>query len=227
MNFIIPRNNETEFLIYLWKIIDMPIISKTDLLYKISFELFLDSPENAKQFIVKSIQNKNLSMDKNNNLYLSQNLEKKLENWQKERKNMILNNLQSTQQKTKVIEKFDKNSESDFNNLLKAFLDKGTINRAVTVSDSSITIKSFDFNKGFIKADVIGSKKDSYNIEINITSKELIHNCHDFQERQAPNNKFCKHLAKLFIVLKEKNEVSALKFLKEIAKNINEWKFLS
>jgi len=38
MNFAIPRNNNSETLLYIWKIIDLPSISQKDLLYKISFE---------------------------------------------------------------------------------------------------------------------------------------------------------------------------------------------
>jgi len=46
MNFAIPRKSETDFLLYIWKIIDLPMISKNDLIYEISFKLFFDSPEN-------------------------------------------------------------------------------------------------------------------------------------------------------------------------------------
>jgi len=41
--------------LYIWKIIELPYVSLIDLIYKISFELFLFSPEEAKKFIDKAI----------------------------------------------------------------------------------------------------------------------------------------------------------------------------
>ena len=108
---------------------------------------------------------------------------------------------------------------------MKAFLDKGTINKTVSISDEDFAITEFSFEKGIIKTEVTGSKKEPYLIEINTKNQKLIHNCHDFETRRLENKKFCKHLAKLFLLLKEKDEESATNFLSEIAENINKWEF--
>jgi len=76
-------------------------------------------------------------------------------------------------------------NDSNYNTLLKAFLDKGTINRAAILSDENFNIKEFDYNNGIITVEVVGIKESSYNIEINTKNKTLVHNCHDFQERRA------------------------------------------
>ena len=91
MNLAIPRKNETDFLIYIWKIIDLPKISRNDLLYIISFKLFLDPPDRAKIFINQSVKDKLLFKDDKGNLSLSQSLKKKLDIWQSKRKTAILN----------------------------------------------------------------------------------------------------------------------------------------
>lgn len=225
MNFEIPRNNASELLLYIMKIIDLPYTTINDLLYQISFELFILPPDKAVEFIKITIKNGLLKEDANQNVLLSQNLKNKLKSWQLKRKKTILNKLNSRINKSSTtnIDKYEK--DTNYNTLLKAFLDKGTINRAATISEAAFNITEFDSNKGIIKANVYGKKEDSYNIQINTKKRTLSHNCDDFEIRRAENKKFCKHLAKLFLILKEKNEESATKFLKEIAKNINEWKF--
>ncbi|MFX1393766.1 MAG: hypothetical protein ACFFAH_09340 [Promethearchaeota archaeon] len=227
MNFPIPRKKDSELLLFIWKIIDLPNISMNDLLYKISFELFLLSPEEALQFIHNSIKSKFLIKDDNDYLKLSLNLDKELKNWHTQRKNVILRKINSSRKISSLKNDLKLERGSDFSTLLKAFLDKNTINRAATVSNDTFKINSLDFDKGFIKAEVVGSKKESYLIEIDTKSKILIHNCHDFETRRAENKRFCKHLVKLFILLKEKNEKSTVAFLNKIAENINDWEFSS
>jgi hypothetical protein len=227
MNFAIPRNNPAEMILYIWKIIDLPTITEDDLLFTISFDLFLLSPQKAKELIHSSIENNFLEKHDKDILSLSRNLKKNLENWQLERKEAILTKIIQSKKKDKALNNFQKDKVSIFNTLLKAFLDRGTINRTLSISEEDFNIIEFDFERGFIKADVSGSKKESYRIEININNRELIHNCHDFQTKRAENKKFCKHLAKLFLLLKEKKEESAVGFLREIAEHINNWKFLS
>ncbi len=227
MNFAIPRKNPPEFVLYIWKIIDLPIIPLNDLIYAISFELFLLSPQKAKEFIQNAIENELLEIDEYDNLSLSQNLNEKLQNWQTKRKETILSKLDTAQKRARAVNNFETDRSSNFNVLLKAFLDKGTINRTVTISEEDFHITEFDFEKGSIKAKVAGSKMEQYIIKINIKNEKLIHNCHDFQTRRSENKKFCKHIAKLFLLLKEKDEESAINFLNEIAENINNWEFTS
>ncbi len=227
MNFAIPRKNDSEMVLYIWKIIELPSISLRDLLYELSFELSLFSPNGASQFIQKVVDNNFLIEAPNNMVKLSPNLEQKLKNWHIKRKAQILKKIESFKKETQEIDNFDKNNVNKFNTLLKAFLDKGTINRAVTVSDSAFNIIKFDPKSKIIKAEVKGSSDAPYHIEISINDKFIKHNCHDFQTNRAKNKKFCKHLAKLFLLLKKKNEKSASFFLERITSEINNWDFLS
>ena len=224
MNFSTPRKNTEELILFIWKIIDLPNISINELLYKISFELFLQSPEEALEFIQRSIKINLLKKDENDYLKLSQNLDKKFKNWQLERKNIISSKINSSRKINSLI---DAEKGSDFTTLIKAFLDKNTINRAANVSDDAFKINALDFNKGLIKAEVVGSKKEYYLIEIDTRNKILYHNCNDFETRRAENKKFCKHLAKLFLLLKEKNERNTVVFLNKIVEDINDWEFSS
>jgi len=212
--------------LYIWKIIELPYISLNDLIYKISFELFLFSPEEAKEFIDKAVHKGYLIVGTDNKLNLSDALALELNSWHKDRRVEILENINKSTNIAHLTDNFKKNDSNKFNILLKAFLDKGTINRAVLVSDSAITINTFDPHGKIVKAEVKGSQKIPYTIEISTNEKVLKHDCHDFQTKRAPNKKFCKHLAKLFLVLKEKDEKGATLFLENITKDINKWDFV-
>jgi len=212
--------------LYIWKIIELPFISTSDLVYKISFELFLFSPKDAKEFIKKAIHNGFLIADDNNNLSLSDDLAIKLQNWHKKRRVEISKKVSKTKSISQYTDKLKKNDSNKFNILLKAFLDAGTINRAVLVSDSAITFSAIEPQNKIIKAEVQGSRKIPYIIEISPIEKVLKHDCHDFETKRAQNKKFCKHLAKLFLLLKEKDEKGATMLLENITKDINKWEFV-
>ena len=219
MNFAIPRNNNSEMLLYIWKIIDLPAISQKDMLYKISFEFFLFSPNEAIKFIDYCVQNKLLDKDNNQSLKLSRTLNQHFKNWQKKRKNAVLQKIAPLKSDIE-----NKNS-SNFIVLINAFTDKGTLNRSVSVSDTAFELLECDIAKGILKSRVKGSKEESYIIEINTNSKILRHNCLDFEQKRANNKKFCKHIAKLFLLLKNKNENIAEFFLSNLAENIDNWDF--
>ncbi|MFW9820332.1 MAG: hypothetical protein ACFFE5_12045 [Candidatus Thorarchaeota archaeon] len=224
MNFAIPRSNTSEMLLYIWKIIDLPYVLYNDLLFRISFDLYLYTPEEAKTFINKCIKDKFLIKDDKHNLKLSDNLNKQLLDWQKKREVVVLKKIMSANKVEQLKNDISKKS-TNFSVLLNAFVDKATLNRSVSVSDTAFEILKFDHAKGIIKAKVKGSKEEPYIIEIDTNAKRLHHNCHDFESRRVDTKKFCKHITKLFLLLKERNEKDAEFFLNNIAENIEIWDF--
>ena len=224
MNFAIPRNNTSEMLIYIWKILDLPSILYNDLLFRISFDLFLESPEKAKDFINRCIKEKFLIKDDNNNLKLSESLNTQLLDWQKKREIMVLKKIKAANKIEHLKNDISKKT-TNFSVLINAFVDKGTLNRSVSVSDTAFEILKFDPSLGIIEAKVKGTKEESYIIKIDINNKILRHTCHDFESRRADMKKFCKHITKLFLLLKERNEKHAEFFLNKIAENIEMWDF--
>ena len=225
MNFAIPRQDNTELSIYLWKIIDLPYIHLDDLLYKISYEIFLFPPERATRFIENLVKENMLTKDDNGMIRLSTTLNKRLLLWQADRKNKVLGKIKSVNKRKLLTTKIENDEKSSFSLILKSFSDKNTLNRAVNISDKDFDVQELDKKKGMIKSSVAGSKENSYYIEIDLKEKLLKHNCHDFETRRSKNKQFCKHLVRLFLLLKEKNEQTAEFFLKELAKNVEEWEF--
>jgi hypothetical protein len=224
MNFTIPRKNNSEMLLYIWKVIDIPLILYEDLFYKISFEFFLFPPEEAKIFINHCIDNKILVKIDNKYLKLANELNEQMINWQKKRRIEIVEKIKVAG-KIKQLETNISKKSSKFSVLIGAFVDKGTLNRSVSVSDEAFELLEYDQTNGIIKSKVAGTKQESYILEINVNNKILRHNCHDFESRRAGNKKFCKHIAKLFLLLKEKNDKSAEYFLNELAEDIDNWDF--
>ena len=227
MNFAIPRGNTAEMVLHIWKILELPDIHQDDLLHKISFELSFFSPKDAKEFINGAVHKGYLIQESNERIKLSESLDIELNKWHEMRKIHITkkkNNFNNLNEFTDESKNSEKNT---FKILLKALLDKGTINRAVAESDSAYEFKLIDSGQKIIKAEVKGSQKIPYKININISEKIIEHNCHDFQTKRAVNKKFCKHLAKLFLLLKIKNNDLASYFLEIITKDIDNWKFLA
>jgi hypothetical protein len=227
MRFNIPRNNLDEMVIYIWKIVDLPYILYDDLLFNVIFEYFIFTPDEASLFIEDVLKKKLLIQETNSLLRLSDDLNQIFLKWQKERRFEIKKNLTNYRKRNKTVRRVENNNESKFNVLLKKVIDSAALNRAVTVSDNAVEIQKINKKEGFLEAKIKGSKEESYFVIINIKEKTLLHNCHDFETRRAKTKKFCKHLIKLFLTLKKKNEEIALYFLENIIKQINNWEFSS
>jgi hypothetical protein len=227
MNFAIPRKNDSELLLYIWKIIDLPFISQNDLIYRISFDLFIFSPNEAKKFINNCIEKKILRKTDNMHLELSTELYQEFNNWQKKRKNEILKNFKTKKTIDQLKKEITKKDSNNFGVLLNAFADKGTLNRSVSVSDAAFELFEYNQAKGIVKAKVKGSIEEFYEIDIDTNERILRHNCFDFMERRVESKQFCKHITKLFLLLKDRNEKIAEFFLNELAKNIDNWDFTS
>ena len=227
MDLAIPRESNTEFLLYLWKIIDLPDITRNNLLYKISYDLAVIPPDKANIFI-KDCLNKNLlTIDNDEKIRLSTPLNEKLEAWQKERKKQILKKKNTVKKTAQIINIFEKAETTSFSIILKSFVETGTINRAANIASTAFNIKELDITNGIMKSTVSGSKEEPYYIEIDINKKLLKHNCHDFETRRSKNKHFCKHLVRFLLLLKEKNEDFVEYLLKDLAENIDKWEFSS
>jgi hypothetical protein len=227
MNFAINRSNKSEMLLYFWKIIDLPSISPNDLIFRISYELFLLPPEEAVVFIEFCLENKLLIKDENGNLNLSPTLSRNFLDWQKNRKITVSRNLETANRDALL--KIDSKTDNGtiFSVLLHQFANKDTVGR--TASIAATDFKQIELNKelGLLQSYVKGSEKEPYKIEIDIGKKLIRHNCHDFETRRSKNKKFCKHIVKFIMLLREDEKEFTENFLKNLANDIQDWEFIS
>ncbi|MBN1215114.1 MAG: DUF2240 family protein [Candidatus Lokiarchaeota archaeon] len=227
IEFKIPKEDPKKFILYLWKIIDLEKISQDNLIFYISYRLFLLSPDKVNKFIKKSIENNLIEITDDKKISLNPKLREDFDIWQKKREDHIKKKEKDNNLRIDILEDLENKKKNNFNTLLKAFSDKGTINRAVSISTDTIKLSLFDQEKKSIRVTFIGREKESYFIEIDQNKKIIRHNCHDYNERRAKNKKFCKHLARLFLILKEQNQNFTEQLLGDIADTINNWEFLS
>ena len=224
MDLKIPRKNLSEMVLYVWKIVGLPSVSQEDLIYMLSFNLFLYDISAAKEFISLAIEKGLFLKTSQNDISLSDNLKAKLQEWQIGRKVEIRERLKAIQI-VKRIEQTSKEESNNFTTLFRIFVDDATLTRTASILQSDIKYLKKDLDQGKIKATVKGSKEISYSIDIDLENKYIHHDCHDFESRKSKDKKFCKHLAKVFLMLKDEDENKALILLNEIANQINEWNF--
>ncbi|MFX0039192.1 MAG: HD domain-containing protein [Promethearchaeota archaeon] len=116
--------------------------------------------------------------------------------------------------------------EKDFEDLITKLTDRNTLTRADSVSDNVIRILKTDKENGLIEAEVQGNTIVPYKLTIDISKKNfydvITHDCPDFLARKKQNNKFCKHIVKFFLVLKNQDFEFANTLLSEFNSKIYE-----
>jgi HD superfamily phosphohydrolase YqeK len=115
------------------------------------------------------------------------------------------------------------NEIDDFENLIKLFVDPQTLSRSKSISDKRIKILQINKEKGIFKAEIQGNELIPYKLDIDIngTSESrflniISHNCPDFMARKGINNKFCKHITKIFYLLHNQDAEFAYDLLKRL-----------
>jgi HD superfamily phosphohydrolase YqeK len=116
--------------------------------------------------------------------------------------------------------------EKDFEDLITKLTDRNTLTRADSVSDNVIRILKTDKENGLIEAEVQGNTIVPYKLTIDISKKNfndvITHDCPDFLARKKLNNKFCKHIVKFFLVLKNQDFEFANTLLSEFNSKVYE-----
>lgn len=110
--------------------------------------------------------------------------------------------------------------KSEFESMMEKYSDFNTKRRAQLISTNKVQILKQDFENGQIEALIQGSEILPYEIKINVKKQAfhdmISHSCPDFLSRRQANHKFCKHLIKVFHVLKNIDEPGTIKVLQKI-----------
>lgn len=113
----------------------------------------------------------------------------------------------------------------DFEEIIRNLTNKNTLNRVRSISDDCIRIFRIDKENGIIEAEIQGNKLIPYKMNIDISQKNIYriidHDCPDYLARKKRNGKFCKHIVKLFYVLKSQDYNFAFDLLKGFNSKIN------
>ncbi len=103
--------------------------------------------------------------------------------------------------------------KGDLNELLKTFLDKNRMQKAIEMDEEpSFTASSSNLVEGKIKG---------YDFSIDVKNRTLTHNCEDWLKRYG-TKQFCKHLGRVFLSLPF---ATSLEILKDIVGHLDDWSF--
>jgi len=115
--------------------------------------------------------------------------------------------------------------EKDFEDLITNLTDRNTLSQAELFSSNCIRILKTDKELGLIEAEIQGNSIVPYKLTIDLSKKNshdvISHDCPDFLTRKKPKNKFCKHIAKLFLNLRHQDSEFATMLLTEFISKIN------
>ena len=215
-----PYNDDRLLLLYVWKINDVPYISMQDLIYNISFNNDILDPSESQEFIEDVILNGYL-VKTSRGFELNQELRNELNEWQETGKEAITKMLEKSK-RTKAEKVKDIVSKKDgisFIQFFNIFVDERTRNKILESPRKSIDIIIATPNE--VRAIVHGT--DIYDISIDSINKIIKHDCMDFTNNKAPNNLFCKHLARLFMLLYKYFTSIAIDILDNMAEDLNSW----
>jgi uncharacterized protein YecE (DUF72 family) len=120
----------------------------------------------------------------------------------------------SSKQETSRLEAFLKPSQSSVEDLLRAFMDPGRLERAMSIKDEELRIEN-------VTPQRIEATIREYRIVIDLETKEVLHDCADWS-KIVPEQRFCKHLGKLLLSLDQKK---ADDLLKQMSSEKEKWTF--
>lgn len=101
-------------------------------------------------------------------------------------------------------------SQTELGDLLRVFVSSSRLSRAVGMNDQVIDLKRVSQDPLKIEAIVHGSQV--YDLVLDESKKLISHNCPDWQ-RVSVLHRFCKHVAKLFLLIKNDEAVRILRNL--------------
>ena len=109
-------------------------------------------------------------------------------------------------------------SPSNLGDQLRIFVSSSRLTRAVGMADNAVEFERVSLNPLKIQATIHGSK--DYLIELDEEKKSISHNCPDWL-RVSVLHRFCKHVAKLLLLLEEEEALRILHSLQS-----DSWEFI-
>jgi len=161
-------------------------VSVKDLIFFLSFDLRQMSPSRAQE-LIRKLQSSGHIIIEDGQVRLGSNIESELE-------------------------PTSKASTANLGGLLKQFVSSPRLTRAVGMDDAAIRFSQTASPPLRIEAKVFGSHE--YSLVLDEAKKRIEHDCPDWK-RVSVLQRFCKHVAKLFLLLNQEDAVRILKSLRE------------
>ena len=118
----------------------------------------------------------------------------------------------------------DNADQNQFGKYLYQLAHKHTIYKAATQKSDNYEIYKYDKINHIIRVIIYRKNKNPSFMQLNLSKNLITHNCREFNINKV-KKRFCKHLVKLFLLLKESNKEYSLFLLKKICNNIDRFNF--
>jgi len=116
--------------------------------------------------------------------------------------------------KAKIAQKARDTPQDKFNFMLKQFTEKKDLYKSASLKEEDYHISKYATSRQTIKVIIHRLGKEPRFIFIDLAKKMITHGCCRFKElNNEDSKKFCKHLIKLFLILKEKEPDLAISIL--------------
>ncbi len=205
-------------LLYWWKIIDRPEISKEELQNFIAFDLYTFSLDMTKKKLQQGIDEEYLIYDPITEiLKLNPALQSDFDQWQAGGRKKTKKMLNFLQKPWRDPIKFD--GAQKYKIFLADLIDPITQSQASKILSSAVKIVDPDF------AQLLSGTIQDYNFTINPKTHQITHNCPEFQSYRIKSKTFCVHLARVIMKLYTKNPEETCILIRNIVRQKDEWVF--
>ena len=102
--------------------------------------------------------------------------------------------------------------------LLQTFILRSALNKTASLPDACFKLEVMDCDEGILHCRIEDGEDEGENSEICINTNNLIlkHDCAEFRSLNLYHKKFCSHLIRLFLILKQHDPEVACFFLKHL-----------
>ncbi|MHA1522285.1 MAG: hypothetical protein ACTSRK_19100 [Promethearchaeota archaeon] len=205
-------------LLYWWKIIDRPEISKEELQNFIAFDLYTFSLDGTKKKLQQGIDEGFLIYDPITEiLKLNPTLQSEFDQWQAGGRKKTKKMLKLLQKPWRDPITFD--DAQKYKIFLADLVDPITQSQASKILSSAVKIVDSDF------AQLLSGTIQDYKFTINPKTHQIKHNCSEFQSYRVKNKTFCIHLARVIMKLYTDNPEETHILIRNIVRQKNEWEF--
>lgn len=226
MNFSIPSDKRRRIL-YIWKIIDRPTINIDELYNFLTFELFLAPLDEVKKIIREALDLKFLVEDfKSEEVSLGESLQDEFEKWQAGGRQKIrkLHKLLNTSWRDPI----EIDEKSKYEIFEEDLVEPSIKKKAGLIRSSALKIEKLDFLneiRGKIDDKGENGQKISYSFKIFPKDRKILHDCPDYNNLRKNQKKFCIHLGRLLMKLKNKDATKTYRLLEDLVENRESWIF--
>jgi hypothetical protein len=225
---VTPPQNLRDLILFIWKIVDSPTISKDRLVNIIALDLYLVTPPNAREMITKAIESGFLSENRElEEISLANPLMEEFTKWQAEGEVKAKQIQAILHRKWRPPFEIDENFR--YNVLIRDIIDELSWSRAQKIRSSWIKFQiesPGEQLQGTMKEPSSdGEMASELPFDIRISQRTIIHSCPEYNQLRKAQKKLCTHLGAVVVKMYAQDKVMTTKFIEDLIEQREQWIF--